>query len=119
MLNIEPLVEAVEESKDLPVVVEGKRDVRALRKLGFNNIFPLNKPIFAMIEGVSHYKEVIILTDLDTEGKKLYRKLKSGFCERGVQINEKLRQQLIFYKISHIEGLDSFIDSKDFLIKNT
>ena len=53
------------------VVVEGKKDVRALSKLGINNVRPLKSPLFNEVEEIAEIAdEVVLLLDLDKEGKK-------------------------------------------------
>lgn len=89
------------------IIVEGEKDRKALERLGINNVFPLNgKPLFAFIEQLAkNEKEVIILTDLDREGKKLYGTLSSGLQKYGVRIDNYFRE-FIFKKtkIRQIEG---------------
>ncbi len=96
--------------KDLLVVVEGLKDKRALEELGIVRIFFLKKPLFAAVEEIAeHEKEVVLLTDLDVEGKKLYHRLSVDLQKHGVKINNKLREFLFKTKLSHIEGLTSYL----------
>jgi len=92
------------------IIVEGKRDKRALEKLGLNNIMELNKPIFEIIEDISlKNKDCIILTDLDKKGKQLYGKLNSGLQRFGVKVDNRFREFLFKNtKIRQIEGLISY-----------
>jgi len=91
------------------IVVEGKNDEAALRALGLTKeIYQLSKkPLFEVIEGVSEKeREVIILTDLDKEGKKLYGTLSSGLQNHGVRIDNKFREWLFRNtKVRQIEGI--------------
>ena len=67
------------------VVVEGINDKRALATLGVaeERIHTLNKKaLFEHVEIIAKdYREIIILTDLDREGRLLYSKLKEEFEE--------------------------------------
>ena len=74
---------------DKIIIVEGRKDKEALNNLGINNIITLKqKPIYKIIEEISESsKEVIILTDLDLEGKKLYSRLRSGLQRYGIKID--------------------------------
>ncbi|MBN2367438.1 toprim domain-containing protein [Candidatus Woesearchaeota archaeon] len=95
------------------IIVEGKKDRAALSRLEITNIRELNKPIFQEIEDIAQSeKEVVILTDLDKEGKKLYAKLKSGLSERGVKIDDRFRDFLFKNtSLTQIEGLTSYLYS--------
>jgi 5S rRNA maturation endonuclease (ribonuclease M5) len=99
--------------KNLAVVVEGKRDKIALTKLDLKNIFTLNSSLYDVCEKIaSNFDEVIILTDRDKEGKKLYINLKQNFDRCGVKINNDFRNFLFKYsKLSHIEGIDTYIQN--------
>lgn len=92
-------------------IVEGKRDKKALSELGVNNIILLNKPIYKLVEEISsHFKEVVIFTDLDKEGKRLYGKLKPQLEAHGVKIDAYFREFLYKNtKISNIEGLKAYL----------
>lgn len=90
------------------IIVEGKKDERALRALGIEDIRTLSKrPIFEVIETVvAESSRVVILTDFDKEGKKLYGLLSSGLQAHGVEIDNVYREWLQKNtKIKNIEGL--------------
>ena len=103
-------IDKIKKSKTL-VIVEGKKDKKALQSLGIKNIIELNKkPIFEIIEYVSsNNKDCIILTDLDKKGKQLYGKLNSCLQRFGVRVDNKFRNFLFRHsKIRQIEALDKF-----------
>ena len=109
---MDSLLNEINKIKDKAVIVEGKRDIIALKKLGFTNIFSIKKPLYKICEDIAKiHNEVIILTDLDKEGKKLYSKLKFGLERCGVKINNRFREYLFKEtELAHIEGLDSYVD---------
>lgn len=90
------------------IIVEGIKDKKSLEALGFHKITILNKPLFEIVESITE-KHVVILTDLDKEGKKLYSKLKKELTRNGVLIDDKLRMLLFKTDISHIEGLATYV----------
>jgi len=97
------------------VIVEGCKDRDSLVSLGFarSRILTLGrKPLFAVVEQVAEKEKlVVLLTDLDREGKKLYSGLKKDLSERGVFIDDALRNFLFKYtKLRQIEGLDKYIE---------
>ena len=95
----------------IPIIIEGKRDKIALSKLGLTNTVLLKKPIYELCEDLARKNnEVVILTDLDKEGKKLYSIIKQNLERNGVKVNDTFRKFLFRYtKLSHIEGLDTYI----------
>jgi 5S rRNA maturation endonuclease (ribonuclease M5) len=95
-------------SSGKPIIVEGKKDRKALQELGLKNrIFILDKPLFAVVEEVAAAtKDVVILTDLDRKGKELYGKLNAQLQGLGVGVNNDFRNFLFRKtKFRQIEGL--------------
>ena len=91
------------------ILVEGKRDVRALNKLGINNVNSIDKPIYSLIEHIARKnKDVIILTDFDPMGRQLHRKIKHELNRNGIRVNDKYRKFLSRCGIAHIEGLYTY-----------
>lgn len=78
-------IDRINESKAL-IIVEGINDRIALKNIGIkNDILILNKPIFSVVEDAAKQSDdVIILTDFDTTGKKLFGTLNSGLQRLGV-----------------------------------
>lgn len=111
------LIKEIENAKsdNSLIIVEGKRDKISLHNLGLNNIFVINesgKSISEKIEDISEkHREVVILTDIDKEGKKIYFLMKKAFPQMNARINNRIRDLLIKLKVSHVEGLDSFINN--------
>lgn len=87
-------------------IVEGKKDKKALNDLNINNVHCLNgNSLYKLPELFENEKEIILLTDLDSEGKKLYSMLSKQFQKKRIKINNKFREFLFKNKISHIESL--------------
>ena len=104
-------LERIKESNYL-VIVEGIKDKKALENFGLENIIYLkNKPLFEIIESVNE-KNIIILTDLDTEGKKLFSKLRYNLQKKGIKLDNKLRNLLFKTKLRNIEGLTNYLNKK-------
>lgn len=116
MSEFKDLLDWVEHLKhsDKLIIVEGKKDVRALKKLGITNTRPLKSPLYNEVEKVCKYhKEVIILTDLDKEGKKIYGRLKKDFNRFGVKVDCVFREFLFKNtKLTQIEGIDTYLEHK-------
>ncbi len=93
------------------IVVEGKKDFNALTSLGVKNIVSLkNKPLYKFVEEIAEItKEAIILTDLDSEGRKLYSILREDLEKNGVKIDKQFREFLLNNtKLVCIESIENF-----------
>jgi 5S rRNA maturation endonuclease (ribonuclease M5) len=90
------------------VMVEGKKDEAAIRQAGVRNVYAIDRqPLFRVVEEVAgKWKDVVILTDLDHEGKKLYAYFRTALAERGVRVDRQMREFLFRKtKLRQIEGL--------------
>ena len=111
----ETLDELREENKLIPIIVEGDKDISALRKLGIvGKIISVNRGM-SIIDFcdmiVKKYKEIIILTDWDRRGGILCHTIRKNL-EGRVICNVRYRE--IFAKhavIRTIEGLPSWIET--------
>ncbi len=93
------------------IVVEGIKDKRALESLGVKNIYTLKTPLFVAAEEIAERsKRVVILTDLDRQGKMLYARLRTDLQSLGVEVDNRFRQQLFKTKVRQIEGIDRAFD---------
>jgi 5S rRNA maturation endonuclease (ribonuclease M5) len=100
---------------DYVIIVEGKKDVQALKLAGFEKVYtihetgtPLKERILQIINLIDKKDKVCILTDFDKRGKKLYLLLKTELQMLGVRLDSTLRGILLKSDISHIEGVTSF-----------
>ena len=99
------------------IIVEGKKDVNALKSLDFQQVYAIHITGITLRERAEQIMQLInkkdrvcILTDLDRKGKQLYEKLKPIFQELGAHLDSSLRGLLIKSKLSHIEGIDKFME---------
>ncbi len=116
----EDLIGSIEKSRDYLVIVEGKKDKTSLEKLGFKRIFVIHETGISLGEKVEQIQslcgkkdKVCILTDFDKGGKKMYKLLKSKLQEIGIKQDNTLRGGLLKLKISHIEGLSTFLKDSE------
>ncbi len=107
----------IEEYKSYTIIVEGQKDVLALKSLGFEKVYAIHKTSITLKERVGQIaklvgkkEKVCILTDLDKRGRKLYSTLKSMFPEHGIKLDSTLRGILIKSHIPHIEGFYQFLE---------
>ena len=87
------------------IIVEGKKDKKILETNGITNIITFSSSPRFFVEKIES-KDVVILTDLDAAGKKLYAFLKHELVRRGIRVDTKFREFLFrSTKISHIESI--------------
>jgi 5S rRNA maturation endonuclease (ribonuclease M5) len=117
--SLEDLEEALanlrEENKTVPIIVEGDKDIEALRKLNITGEiirFNVGLSIPDFCDMISQkYKNIILLTDWDKKGGYLCSTIKKNLESR-VGCNTRYRE--IFAKRSMIrtlEGLPSWIET--------
>jgi len=112
-------IEKIKEHKQI-IIVEGIKDKRALQIVGIsiNQIISLKKPLYAVVEEVIKKieqeklpKKVVLLTDLDPRGKKLYAALNRDLNRYGIEVNNTFRNFLAKNtKLRQIEGLTSYLN---------
>ena len=107
------LDELSEENKKVPVIVEGEKDIEALRKLGLTGEIITVNVGMSLTEFCDHlarkFKEIIILTDWDRRGGYLCHTIRKNLQGR-VKCNTYYRE--VFAKnamIRTVEGLPSWI----------
>ena len=117
--SLEDLEEALfdlrEENKTVPIIVEGDKDIEALRKLNITGEiirFNVGLSIPDFCDMISQkYKNIILLTDWDKKGGYLCSTIKKNLESR-VGCNTRYRE--IFAKRSMIrtlEGLPSWLET--------
>ena len=96
--------------KDSVVIVEGKRDSNALRKLGFSGKileFHSFRGLVKFSDSVAKYKNVILLLDGDRKGRYLTKRIIDLLAHR-VKIDLSFKKKLVSItkgKIRFIEQL--------------
>jgi len=119
--RLEKLEKAVEElierSDAEPVIVEGKRDVQAMREIGVEGIVkPVNTGIgiINFCEALSsEYDSFIILTDWDRKGGQIAHHLEIGFESVDVKYDTQIRAlfaMLTKKDIKDVESLPSYLE---------
>jgi 5S rRNA maturation endonuclease (ribonuclease M5) len=102
----------------VPIIVEGRRDEAALRKLGVNGIIHCLKAHgesrFEFLERLNGSNEAILLTDFDREGKELTEWLHNELSRRGVRSDFTLWRRirsLARTEVHAVEELPNFIQA--------
>jgi 5S rRNA maturation endonuclease (ribonuclease M5) len=106
--EIEELLEILEENKDKQVIVEGKRDKKALCLFGFNKVLTISSGLYETVERIEE-KEILVLTDFDNEGKKIAKKLNLFLQSLDYKVDRETRRKIGFMfaklRIKKIEEL--------------
>jgi len=102
MLNqdVEELLKILERNKDKQTIIEGKRDKKVLCSLNFTNIITIEKGLYETAEKLQE-KEVLLLTDFDSEGKQIAKKLNIFLQHLGYKADKETRRKigLLFAKL--------------------
>jgi 5S rRNA maturation endonuclease (ribonuclease M5) len=115
--NLKKLMREIENCKDIPVIVEGIRDKRVLSRFGFKRIITISGKSLEKVGSyvAKNYKEVIILTDFDKEGRKKSKFLKKFFEAYHVKTVKTIPRLIkSIFRISKIEELKFFVKHFNF-----
>ena len=109
------LNELQEENKVIPILVEGDKDIEALRKLEINGeilVINAGMSISNLCDKIAQdYKDIILLTDWDRKGGFLCHTIRKNLEGR---VNCNTRYRKVFAKntmIRTVEGLPSWIET--------
>jgi len=122
IIELENFIDLLNSKKDSMVVVEGKHDSSALRKLGFSGKiceFHSFKGLTRFADAVASYKNLIILFDGDRKGRYLTSKIISLLQHR-VRIDLSFKKKLVSItkgKIRRIEDLSRYARKDRFTIR--
>jgi len=85
------------------IIVEGKKDKEPLKELKIKNVYAIYE--INKID-TSLFKEVLILTDRDKKGLKIYKYVYRYFTSEGLVINDKLRNEFFkVFKVTRVEEI--------------
>lgn len=115
LLVIEELVDA---NLSTPILVEGQRDVAALRALGCaGDVLPLHngRTVWTLAEDLSRRgPRVILLTDWDKKGNRLRADFATALAANGVRADATFHdrlQEALSMKIKDVESLASYVEN--------
>lgn len=103
-----------------PILVEGKKDVKALRTLGINgeiiSVKTGGKSLLDIISRMetANLKEVILMLDFDRRGRELTKNLKLHIEKTGIKVNLHFWLRLlglIGKEVKDVEGLAPYIET--------
>ena len=107
--------ELIKENEDYPVLVEGKRDVNALRVLGLEGeiiVLHSGRSILETCEVLAdEYDTVLLMLDWDRKGKYLTKTVKQNLMTLGIKAEDKFMNKIFSLarkETKEVEGLDRF-----------
>lgn len=99
------------------IIVEGKKDRDALNELGISDQISLasSPPLLNFAEDISRKtNQAIILTDWDSQGKKMAKKISAYLQASGTKPNNLIRnkiKKLVRKEIKDVEGLSGYVNN--------
>ncbi|UTB31535.1 MAG: toprim domain-containing protein [Methanobacterium sp. ERen5] len=96
----------------MPILIEGNKDVNALKKLGINGTFikvsGSGLKLFEIAEkSVKLSSKVIILTDFDKKGEQLAKRLAGDIQSLGSYPNLEIRRKIMGITRKFIKDIES------------
>ncbi len=122
-MKIQEIIDSLKEEAErgTPIVVEGVKDFRSLRRLGIEGKLITAKTggktrldAMRQIEKTAPAREVILLLDFDRRGKEWTRLMKQRFEVSGIKVNVTFWRRLLGLAgrdLKDIEGLASYLDT--------
>lgn len=115
----EVLEQLIDKNLDVPIVVEGIKDERALRDVGCIGsilVFNRGESVTQFCESLHRagVRDVILLTDWDRHGAFLAERLAEALDSLEIKHNNDLRKRLAFYckkYIMDVESLGGLLES--------
>jgi len=119
---------AEESAEGKPIIVEGKKDIEALRALGIEGKMITaktgGKSLLDVISEVEKTgaREVIFLLDFDRRGRELTKKLREHLENVGLKFNVAFwlgLLSLVGTEVKDVEGLASYMETLKSKIRNS
>lgn len=115
--EIRDFINNLNSEQDSIVVVEGKRDSEALKKLGFTETvleFHRFGGLTKFTDSVSHHKNLIILFDSDRKGRYLTRRVIEQL-EHRTRIDLSYKKRLIEITKGRVRAIEELIQYESFV----
>lgn len=97
-------------NENVSILVEGKKDVRTLKNLGVENLFPLKgRRFYDVLEELEDKVLVVLLFDLDRQGEKIFKKFLFILQREGIPVDTTFREYLKQFEIEEIEHIDRLL----------
>jgi 5S rRNA maturation endonuclease (ribonuclease M5) len=108
------ILDVLSELEGQILIVEGKKDSRALQELGMGNIVQVNSRTMSKVTDDAVFlmekhknTQVIILTDFDRTGRRMAAKIRLLLQSRKIHANSRIRRDVMNLGIRYIEEMAS------------
>jgi 5S rRNA maturation endonuclease (ribonuclease M5) len=108
---------SIKAEKGIPILVEGRKDIIALKKLNINgnaiSVKNAGKVLEDMLDEIKG-KEAVIFVDFDEHGSELAKRIKTQLEHRRVKANLtfwKTIRSLVRKDVKDIEGIPSYLEN--------
>jgi len=110
--NTEKLLELI---RDFTIIVEGKKDKKALNALGIENVLEISgASVTTFVRKLDKNEKYIILTDYDSEGRKKYKEFCTVLQKLKFKLNLRFRRLIrSSFGVTKIEELIKFSKIKE------
>ena len=116
--EIRNFIDSLNSQTKSAVIVEGKRDSTALRKLGFSGIvleFHSFGGLVKFVDSVARYENIIILLDGDRKGKYLTGRIIEQL-QRRTKIDLSFKKKLVSITKGKIRFIEQMICYENYLV---
>lgn len=117
ILDLKNLVFLLNKKQDSVIIVEGKRDSDALKKIGVSGkVLEFHKfqGLMKFVDAVSQYKSLIILFDRDRKGRYLTARIIEQL-ERRTKIDLSFKRKLVSITKGKIRFIEELVLYESFL----
>ena len=108
---LEVLADLAEANRETPIVVEGRRDVESLRRLGcLGEVHALHagETLHERAEFFAGTaREVILLTDWDRKGEELFEAMRARFAANGIRVEGAFRDKIRIWMRPPVKDVES------------
>ena len=111
-IDMHKLMMVMDEISEDLAIVEGKKDKKALKAFGLNNIIAINnKPLIEIADKIKNKgkSQAVILTDFDSKGMELAARLEVLLKRYKIKVNNRLRCKVMKFGRTRIEDFNKLV----------
>jgi 5S rRNA maturation endonuclease (ribonuclease M5) len=106
------IIDDLNKEEETILIVEGKRDIKALRSFGFKGKILEYRQLLEFLHKEGSIKKFILLVDFDKEGKKICKKLYNLLSVKGYKVDLYYWRKISEFKkfgINEIEDIYTYL----------
>jgi 5S rRNA maturation endonuclease (ribonuclease M5) len=109
------IIDDLNKEEETILIVEGKRDIKALRSFGFKGKILEYRQLLEFLHKEGSIKKFILLVDFDKEGKKICKKLYNLLSVKGYKVDLYYWRKISEFKkfgINEIEDIYTYLKNE-------